>query len=148
MTYSRFVQGHILVHVFLSVQRVDLMVYIIYLLLVSATLPGVDRRGGSSSIFCPAKNDTVGFPTIVIYFYNMYLNTLNIWFHWLPRHVRYGNLFEVSALIMRVLFSLDVSEFFGGVSEVVRNFSWTLPRDLASLLRLISSRISALVSRS
>ena len=84
----------------------------------------------------------------MIYFYKVYINTLDICFRWLLSHVRYGNLLKISALILRVHFSLDVSDIFGGVSEVVRIFSEFLPSKMASLFSPISSGISALAARS
>ena len=107
----------------LSSWRFDLMVYIIYLSLVCTVLLGVGRRNGSSSLLSPAKTGTVGFPPIVIYFYKVYLITLDIFFRWILSHVWYGHLIEESAPILRVLFSFDVSYIFGGVSKVVSEFS-------------------------
>ena len=121
---------------FFHVRLVDLAVYIYYRPLVSATLLGVGRRGGSSSRRFPAKTGTVVFPTIIIYFYKVYLNTLDICFRWLLGHVQYGQSLEGSAPILRFLFSLDISDVFGGSSEVVGEFSPLLPRDLASLFHL------------
>ena len=106
-------------HVFLQGRLVDLMVYIDYIPLVSATLLGVGRRGGCSSLLCPAKTGTVGFPPIIIYFYKVYLNILDIFFRRLLSHVQYGHLLKGYTPILRVLFSLDVSDVFGGVSETV-----------------------------
>ena len=133
---------------FFHVRLVDLTVYIYYRPLVSATLLGVSRRGGSSSRRFPAKTGTVGFPTIIIYFYKVYLNTLDICFRWILGHVQYGQSLEGSAPILRFLFSLDISDVFGGDSEVVGEFSPSLPRELASLFCLKYLGFSALVSGS
>ena len=48
-TYSRFIRGHALVHVFIHSQRVACTVCIYYSLLVSASLLGIGQRGGCSS---------------------------------------------------------------------------------------------------
>ena len=89
-----------------SGRSVDPTVYIIYFLLVIATLLGVSQRGGSSSLLYPAKTGTIGCPPILFIFTKVYFNTLDICFHQLLSHARYGNLLEGSAPILRVLFSL------------------------------------------
>ena len=45
-------------------------------------------------------------------------------FCWITSCVRYEQSLEGSALIMKVLFSFDVSDVFRGGSEVVRTFSY------------------------
>ena len=67
-------------------------------------------QDGCSSLLYPYKTVTVGFPPIFIYFYKVYLNTLDVLFFWLLSHFQYVNLLEGSAPILRVLFSLDVFE--------------------------------------
>ena len=74
-------------HVFLQGLLVNRTVYIDYCQLFSATLLGVSWLGGSSFLLCPAKTVTVGFTPIIIYFYKVYLNTLDISFIWLLSHV-------------------------------------------------------------
>ena len=69
-------------------------------------------RGGCSSLLYPAKTVKFGFHPSIIYFYKLCLNTMNICFRWLLRHVQYWHLLKVSALIFRVLFSLDISDVF------------------------------------
>ena len=51
-----------------SGRSVDPTVYIIYFLLVIATLLGVSQRGGSSSLLYPAKTGTIGCPPILFIF--------------------------------------------------------------------------------
>ena len=66
-------------HVFIHGQRVHLTVYIYYLSLVRKTLFGVGRQGGSSYRNFTAKTGKVVFPSIIIYFYKLYLKTLAFW---------------------------------------------------------------------
>ena len=47
---------------------------------------------------------------------------MDICFRWILSRVQFGQSLKVSALILRVLFSFDVSNVFGGVSEVVSKF--------------------------
>ena len=82
--------------------------------------------------------------TIDVYFYKVYLNTLDILFSWLLIRVRSGQSLKESAPILRVLFSFDVSDVFRGGSDMVSEFSQSLPRDLAYLFSPISSGISDL----
>ena len=79
-------------HVFLHGRLVDLMVYIYYPPLVSATLLGVGQQCGSSYRIFPSKTGTVGFSPNIIYFYKLYLSTLYICFLWLLSRVKYGHL--------------------------------------------------------
>ena len=53
----------------------------------------------------------------------MYLNLYDICFRWLITRVRSGQSLGGSAPILRVLFSLDVSDVSRGGSEVVGEFS-------------------------
>ena len=53
---------------FISIWSVDLTVYIIYFSLVSATLLGVVRRGGSSSLLYPSNTGKVGCPPTLFFF--------------------------------------------------------------------------------
>ena len=59
----------------------------------------------------------------VLNFYKVYINTLDICFFWIPSRVQSGHLLEGSALILRVVFSFDASDIFGGGSKVVGEFS-------------------------
>ena len=53
-------------------------VYMYYLLLVSVTLIRVGRKGCSSSHYFSVKTSTFVFPPNIIYFYKVYLNTVNL----------------------------------------------------------------------
>ena len=53
----------------------------------------------------------------------MYLNTLDICFRWILSRVQYGQSLGGSAPILRVLFSLHVSDVFRGGSKVGGKFS-------------------------
>ena len=88
-----------------------------------------------------------GFYPSGFYFYEMNSNTLDIFLHFLLSRFR-SQLLELSDPLLRVLFSFNVSDVFGGGSEVVRKFSQSLPRDLVSLFHPISSGISDIHSGS
>ena len=60
---------------------------------------------------------------IDVKFYQVYLKTLDIFFFWILRRVQSGQSLEGSAPILRVIFSFDFSDDFGGGSEVVRKSS-------------------------
>ena len=69
---------------------------------------------------------------------------LDICLLWILSRVWYGHLLEGSTPFLRVLLSFNVSDIFGGGSEVFRKFSQSILRELAFLFPLISSGISAL----
>ena len=56
-------------------------------------------------------------------FYKVYLNTLDIYLHWILIHVQSGQSLEVSAPLLRVLLILNISDVFGGGSEVFSEYS-------------------------
>ena len=85
---------------------------------------------------------------IIVLFYKVYINTLDICLHWLFSRVRSGQSLEGSAPFLRFFFFFGVSDVFGGGSEVVRESFQSLPRELAYLYRPISLGISTLVSGS
>ena len=121
--YSRFVQCHTLVNVFLHVRHVDMTVYIYYRSLVRATFLGVGCQGGCSSRLYPVKTGTVGLlPTSTPWMFAFLgfsaVSDLDIW---------------LSIPLLRVLPRLTVSSVIGGVSEVVGEYLQSLPRDLAWL---------------
>ena len=58
--------------------------------------------------------------TIIVLFYNVYLNTLDICLLWILSWVQSGKLLEGSAQFLRVFLFFDVSNIFGGSSKVVR----------------------------
>ena len=93
------------------------------LALASAALLRVGQQGGSSSLLYPAKTGTVGFPPIIYFFNKVSLNTLDIFFCWILSQVRSVKSLEGSAPTLRFIFSFDVSDVFGGGSEVVRKCS-------------------------
>ena len=86
-------------------------------------------RGVCSSLLCPAKTATVVFTPIIIYFYKVWLNTLDICFSWLLSHIWYGHLLKGSAPILRIIFSLDVSNVF-----------WRSPRSGQQILSISSAQ--------
>ena len=85
---------------------------------------------------------------IIVFFYKVYLNTLDICLILLLSRVQSGKLLEGSAPFLRVLFFFDVSDVFEGVSEVVRKYFQLLPRKMDYLFCPISLRVSALVAGS
>ena len=90
----------------------------------------------------------VRFLPVIVLFYKVYLENLDIFLCWLLSCVRFGQCLEVSALLLMILFFLKISDVFGGGSEVVSESFQFLPRDLASLYCPIYSGISALDSGS
>ena len=80
-----------------------------------------------------------------IFFYKVYLNTLDICLPWLLSHVRSRRLIEGSAPFLRVFFFFGVSIVLGGGSGVVMEYFQSLPRKLAYLSRPISLGVSDLV---
>ena len=58
--------------------------------------------------------------TIIVLFYNVYLNTLDICLLWILSWVQSGKFLEGSAQFLRVFLFFDVSNIFGGSSKVVR----------------------------
>ena len=72
-------------------------------MLSSATLLGVVDEAASPPInFLPAL--WRGWNLVIdVYFYKVYLNTMDICFYWLLSRVQYGQALEGSAPILRVL---------------------------------------------
>ena len=83
-----------------------------------------------------------------LFFNKVSLNTLDIFFCWILIQVRSGKSLEGSAPTLRFIFSFDVSDVFVGGSEVVREFSPSLPHELASLSHPTYSGLSALATGS
>ena len=72
---------------------------------------------------------------------------MDICFLWIISRIRSGQSLEGSALILRILFSFDVSDVSGGGSEVVSEFSFCFRMSWLES-HLTSSRVSALVADS
>ena len=118
-TYSIFFQGHALMHVFsLWLTRRSYRLHYLFFACQRDPSRGQSvRRVLLPFVSCQDWNGWLS--AYFIYFYKVYFITLDICFHWILCHVRYGHFLKGSALILRVLFYFDVSDIFGGVSEVV-----------------------------
>ena len=91
---------------------------------------------------------TVGYlPSLVVWLYKV-LHTLYICLRWLLSHVWSVHSLEGSAMFLRVLWFLNVSDVFGGGSKVVVKFYQSFPHGMACISRPISSGVFAIVTRS
>ena len=82
---------------------------------------------------------------VIAYFYKVYINTLEVCFHWILSHILYGHSLEGYNPLLRVPpFLLNVPNIIGGGSEVFGKCTIVPTRD--DLSHPISSVLSALLS--
>ena len=126
-------------HIFLHSRHFNIMVYIYYNLLVSATLLRVGWRGGFYWLLSPSKTGTVGFPPIIVFFTRCIstpwmfdfsgaspVSNLKINLNFLILYWGSSSFFDFSKKFGGSACSWDSSQFFdvsgvlGGLSDVVR----------------------------
>ena len=95
----------------------------IFLSLFSAALLGFGRRDSFSSHKVYAcLLERLSSAHWVVVFYKMYSNTLYIFLRWILIHVWSGQYLEGSALFLRAILFLNVSDVFGGGSKFSGQF--------------------------